>query len=57
MLPVPRLCPGAAPGALLSPNVLDYRDTLDSARIDWYHIHRLEQLDYTVKLTPKHDAA
>jgi len=33
----------------------DYCDALDTARIERYHMHRLEQLDYTV--TPKHDAA
>lgn len=31
----------------------DYFDKLDTARIERHHIHRLEQLGYTVTLTPK----
>jgi transposase len=34
----------------------DYFDKLDTARIERHHIRRLEQLGYTVTLTPK-DAA
>ena len=34
----------------------DYFDHLDAARIERHHVHRLEQLGYTVTLTPK-DAA
>jgi transposase len=30
----------------------DYFDRLDTARIERHHIHRLEQLGYTVTLTP-----
>jgi hypothetical protein len=31
----------------------DYFDQLDKQRIERHHIHRLEQLGYTVILTPK----
>jgi transposase len=31
----------------------DYFEKLDTARIERHHIHRLEQLGYTVTLTPK----
>ena len=31
----------------------DYFDKLDTARIERHHIHRLDQLGYTVTLTPK----
>jgi transposase len=31
----------------------DYFDKLDTARLERHHIHRLEQLGYTVTLTPK----
>jgi len=34
----------------------DYFDKLDTARIERHHVRRLEQLGYTVRLTPK-DAA
>ncbi len=34
----------------------DYFDTLDAARIERHHVHRLEQLGYTVTLTPKETA-
>jgi len=30
-----------------------YFDTLDTARIERHHVHRLEQLGYTVVLQPK----
>jgi len=35
----------------------DYFAKLDATRIERHHIHRLEQLGYTVTLTPKEDAA
>jgi transposase len=31
----------------------DYFDKLDSSRIQRHHVRRLEQLGYTVKLTPQ----
>lgn len=31
----------------------DYFDKLDTARLERHHVHRLEQLGYTVTLTPK----
>lgn len=31
----------------------DYFDKLDTTRIQHHHIHRLEQLGFTVTLTPK----
>ena len=31
----------------------DYFDTLDTARVERHHVRRLEQLGYTVTLTPK----
>jgi transposase len=31
----------------------DYFDQLDTARIQRHHVHRLEQLGYTVTLAPK----
>jgi transposase len=34
----------------------DYFDKLDTARVERHHVRRLEQLGYTVTLTPK-DAA
>jgi transposase len=34
----------------------DYFEKLDTARIERHHVRRLEQLGYTVRLTPK-DAA
>ena len=34
----------------------DYFDKLDTARIERHHIHRLEQLGYTVTLSPKEAA-
>jgi len=34
----------------------DYFDTLDTARIERHHVHRLEQLGYTVTLSPKEAA-
>jgi transposase len=30
----------------------DYFDPLDAARLQHHHVHRLEQLGYTVTLTP-----
>jgi len=33
----------------------DYFDKLDTARIERHHVRRLEQLGYTVRLTPKLD--
>ena len=35
----------------------DYVDQLDAARIERHHVHRLEQLGYTVTLTPRDEAA
>jgi transposase len=35
----------------------DYFDRLDAARIERHHVHRLEQLGYTVTLTPTAEAA
>jgi transposase len=35
---------------------VDYFDRLDAARLERHHIRRLEQLGYTVTLTPKHAA-
>jgi hypothetical protein len=32
---------------------MDYFDRLETARIQRHHVHRLEQLGYTVTLTPK----
>ena len=34
----------------------DYFDKLDTARIERHHVRRLEQLGYTVTLTPAHAA-
>ena len=34
----------------------DYFDKLDTARIERHHVRRLEQLGYTVTLTPKEAA-
>ena len=34
-----------------------YFDTLDTARLERHHVHRLEQLGYTVQLTPSGEAA
>lgn len=34
----------------------DYLEQLDTARVQQHHIHRLEQLGFTVTLTPKHAA-
>lgn len=34
----------------------DYFDQREKARLEWHHIHRLEQLGYTVTLTPKEAA-
>jgi hypothetical protein len=34
----------------------DYFDKLDTARIERHHVRRLEQLGYTVTLTPTHAA-
>ena len=31
----------------------EYFDQLDRTRVEQHHIHRLEQLGYTVTLTPK----
>jgi hypothetical protein len=35
---------------------VDYFDKLDTARIERHHVRRLEQLGYTVTLTPTHAA-
>ena len=35
----------------------DYFDQLDAARIERHHVHPLEQLGYTVTLTPRDEAA
>ena len=34
----------------------DYFDRLDAARLERHHVHRLEQLGYTVTLAPKEAA-
>jgi hypothetical protein len=34
----------------------DRFDTLDTTRIERHHVHRLEQLGYTVTLSPKEAA-
>ena len=36
-----------------SPLGPDYFDRLEAARIEYHHVRRLEQLGYTVTLTPK----
>ncbi len=35
----------------------DYFDKLDTTRIERHHVRRLEQLGYTVTLTPKENEA